>query len=627
MSFFRLLLISSILLSSAFGEDTRSFKEFIDASINPCQDFYEYACGKWTPQNSEATDVINDQRLENRKIIKAHYRSLHNKNIQDEHPPSKFYYLCLNSKMQPEEEILSNYLSTLLSIEPEWPYLNQTFKGSSYDKLEVAAKLRHYQVNTLFKISVQRNWKESEQNHHVLYLTHLKKPFVGPADGDEAFVYKTYVKYLLLAFGVRVRKANEYAQEVVDFEFELDNLHRDIEDVLIDPIPVEKLIEQFPGSNWKLYFDTLLSRTKIRPANRVPMVVVPHELLKKLEKLLAKTKPETIALHQLAKFLQHYQVKMDPPNWIDCIDEVNEMMPLSVANDFEQFTFDDFSPREVFNSLQDEFIDQINKTNWYSDKSKAEIINKLEDLRLHIGISDVAIQLDPEVEIEQKNFQQARMAFDKLAADNEFYQLNLYNKLASKALKPLKVNAYFKLSTNALEIPIGLLRSPLYNENSSLAQVMGSLGSIFAHELVHGLDFDGQNYDNRGNVKMDVNPKEIIEFGKRAGCFVDQYSGGKVKALNEDVADSEGLRLAYGAFEKMKDTKYKADSKFNDKQLFFLSYAQIWCQANSSSNQAINHSSHKDRVNNVVSNSEKFAEAFACSKDSPLNPVKKCQIW
>ncbi|XP_055852771.1 neprilysin-11 [Episyrphus balteatus] len=620
-----LQVFSVILLSSlTFGQDTRGFQEFIDTSVNPCEDFYEYACGKWTPLNSEATDVINDQRQENRNIIRDYYRSLRQKGTHETHPPSKFYYSCVNSKLQSDEEILSNHMSTLFDYS-DWPYINETFNGSSFDWLEIAAKLRHHQVDTFFKLSVNRNWKASENNHHVLYLTPLKKPFQGSPDGDDAFMYQTYVKYLLLAFGVRVRKAKEYGQDVVDFEFELDNLNQNIEDVLIDPITIDKFGEQFPSLNWKLYFETLLPPGA---KQRTPQIVVPIEFVKKLEKLLRKTKPETIALYQLTKFLRHYKFKMDPPTWTDCIDEVNEKMPLSVASDFEDLTSsNDRRASEVFDELRDEFIKQIENTSWYSAKSKAGIIDKLELLHIDIGISDVAIQLEPETEIDQPNYQQARMAFDKLSALNEFIQLQTYNKIASPNLKPLKVNAYYKLTTNSLEIPRGLLVPPLYRQNATDAQIMGSIGSIFGHELVHGLDYDGQNYDQNGNVIMDVNPKDIIQFGKRANCFIDQYSEGRVGALNEDVADNEGMHLAYRAYQKMTDNQPNGNSKFSQKELFFLSYAQIWCQAKESSSRPKSHSSNKERVNNVVANSEYFAEAFTCSKGSKLNPDKKCQIW
>lgn len=211
-------------------------------------------------------------------------------------------------------------------------------------------------------------------------------------------------------------------------------------------------------------------------------------------------------------------------------------------------------------------------------------------------------------------------------------------------MRPTEINAYYSPNNNKIVVPAGILRPPFYHVEYPHAENFGALGFVVGHELTHGFDTSGARYDKEGNLANWWSNKSLQHFMNREKCLVNEYSQCKVqghnlsgmKTLGENTADNGGLKLAYMAYQKWLQNKDHDTTlpnlELTSRQLFFLSFAQIWCEESTPSyalsELATNvHSPGKWRVLMTLKNHPHFAEAFQCKPGTPMNPLKKCQVW
>jgi putative endopeptidase len=218
-------------------------------------------------------------------------------------------------------------------------------------------------------------------------------------------------------------------------------------------------------------------------------------------------------------------------------------------------------------------------------------------------------------------------------------------------LAPSTVEARYIPSMNGLYIPAGILQSPFFDLASDPAVNFGGIGVVAAHELTHGFDDFGSNFDDKGNVHEWQTPDDRKNFAERTRCEVAEYSqlgampdpeelplikvNGKLTQA-ENTADNGGLRIAFLALTQAlaaqgKTAEYKIDG-FTEAQRFFLSFAQVWCQNQNlrSARQAAAadpHSPGRWRVNGVVENFGEFGKTFQCTKGAPMYPASSCRVW
>jgi len=209
-------------------------------------------------------------------------------------------------------------------------------------------------------------------------------------------------------------------------------------------------------------------------------------------------------------------------------------------------------------------------------------------------------------------------------------------------MSPPTVNAYYDPQMNNINFPAGILQPPFFDNRMDDAVNFGAVGMVIGHELTHGFDDEGRQFDADGNLKDWWTEQDGKEFEKRAACFVEEYSAftavGDVKlngklTLGENVADNGGLRIAYMA---LMDTLGEAQPQpidgFMPDQRLFLGQAQVWCA--NVSDQAARlraltdpHSLPKFRVNGVVVNMPEFRKAFGCKEGSPMVRANSCRVW
>ncbi|CAH1984049.1 unnamed protein product [Acanthoscelides obtectus] len=230
----------------------------------------------------------------------------------------------------------------------------------------------------------------------------------------------------------------------------------------------------------------------------------------------------------------------------------------------------------------------------------------------------------------QQNFNKLRQPVDK-------------NKWSTD---PAVVNAFYNPNRNDIVFPAGILQPLFYSQHFPKSLNYGGIGVVIGHEITHGFDDKGRQFDKDGNMMQWWNDKTIRAFRDRTQCMIDQYSRYKISEVDlyvngrmtqgENIADNGGLKQSFRAYRKWV-SQYGEEMdlpglNLTHDQLFFLNYAQIWCgsmrpeDALSKVRSSV-HSPGPIRVLGPLSNSHDFARAYNCPLGSPMNPTSKCSVW
>ncbi|XP_011213739.2 neprilysin-4 [Bactrocera dorsalis] len=658
---------------------------YVDDVMWPCDDFYEYACGNWrAPYQLRARgahDTLSAVKADNKQQLMAYLLerqgALHTDSRatmqRSERVAVRFFNACVErvtgensytgrSHLNVEAATLRPYTDALRRIS-DWPVLNPNWETIDANNtlnwgIYLSAELRRYGVQSLWRLLVTSNWQQAEQQ--ILYISaaafDLLKPTRNAAqyDSDSEYVYKRYVKYLMLDLGMRVRRAQAIASEVVEFEKRLFELVPSESLVLLrEPQTLSSLAAELPELNLREYFGVIMRDIADELPNDYAerlLIVADIPYLRKLRDFLKRTKPEVLAKYLLVQFLAHFEVSLhDEESFQEqrdyCLQQLHAFLPAELTEMFMRLQYGDRGDaanymahtdsalNDIFTKLKMQFEHSLNATNVFERDAltKSLGMEKLHAMRLLLPQAANVSKAHLPSTIELSGNHDANLLklwrWRTHSQLHEVLETLLTGRSAPPAYNnygPLDVNAYYRLKKNAIELPIGILRAPFYHSCLDAAKIYGSFVYIIAHELMHGFDYDGLNYDQAGNMVGNWGAKAIIRFGTKSRCYLsERYDDGEV-TLNENIADTEGLRLALETYRRSvgeNNTLTTAQLK-----LFFLSFAQTWCGTNASRTNNL-HDAHSVRVNNVVSNFEEFASAYGCGKQSPMNPPYKCSIW
>jgi len=203
------------------------------------------------------------------------------------------------------------------------------------------------------------------------------------------------------------------------------------------------------------------------------------------------------------------------------------------------------------------------------------------------------------------------------------------------------VNAFYSPQLNSINFPAGILQTPFFNPRRDMAVNYGAIGAVIGHEMTHGFDDQGRKYDADGNLRDWWTAEDGAEFEKRAACIANEYSSftavddiklnGRL-TLGENTADNGGLRVSYMALENALNGKTDKRAGFTPEQRFFIGFGQLWC-GNTAPQEARNlaltdpHSPGQYRVNGTLQNMPEFQKAFACKAGQPMVSANACHVW
>jgi putative endopeptidase len=301
-------------------------------------------------------------------------------------------------------------------------------------------------------------------------------------------------------------------------------------------------------------------------------------------------------------------------------------------------------------ALEKSLGDDIKTLPWMSDATKTAAEEKLAMIRNKIGYPEkwrdyTALKV-------QRNDLLGNL--HRSAVFERNWELGHLGKPVDEkewGMTPPTVNAYYDPSFNDINFPAGILQPPFFDFTTDPAVNFGGIGVVIGHEMTHGFDDEGSQYDGKGNLREWQTPADRKAFTERTDCVAKEYGGfeaapahgdnaaqklnGKL-TLGENTADNGGLRIAYMA---LLDTLAAQGKSINDKiegyteaQRYFLGFAQVWCQNQTEQSARQNalvdpHSPGRWRVNGSVQNFDEFGKAFGCTQGQPMVPENSCRVW
>jgi len=665
----RSLLVLTFLATAALAQQARTLKSDMDLRVDPCVDFYQYACGTWMADNPippdqsrwGTFDVLADQNRAILRDILEKASANDAKRSAVEQKIGDFYASCM-------DEAAIDKLG-MQPLEPELKRIDAIQNKAQL--LDELARLHLYGVGALFSFYSTPDFKNSRENIAAADQGGLGMPDRDyylkddPRMVELRHQYVAHVQKMLELAGEPPAKASADAQAVMKVETELakgslDRVARRDPNQTYHKMPVKDLENLAPAVDWPKFFADL-DTPKFSDLN----IAVP-DFFKALNGVLNDTSLADLKtylrwhlLHSEAPLLAkpfldenfNYYGKILTgttelqPRWKRCVEATDDDLGFALGQKYVERVFPPDAKARVLGMVQEieKMLGQdIESLDWMTPATREQALIKLKGVTNKIGYPD-----------KWRDYSSVKIVRGDAVGNDErateFEVKRVLNKIGKPVdrgefgMTPPTVNAYYSPVQNNINFPAGILQPPFFDNKMDAAVNYGGIGSVMGHELTHGFDDQGRQFDADGNLKNWWTPEDAKEFEKRAQCFIDEYSAfqpvddvhlnGKL-TLGENTADNGGVRLAFMALMKSMEGKPEPPKieGFTPQQRFFLGYAQVWCQnvrpeASRLRAQTDPHSPGRARVNDVVGNMPEFREAFACRVGQPMVHAPACRVW
>ncbi|XP_067630356.1 endothelin-converting enzyme 1-like [Eurosta solidaginis] len=652
---------------------TASIITFMNTDTNPCDDFYKFACGKWNRVNPATTvDHLTTGLFEellqllDRKVEKLLTNDTEFKYNAIDKKVKDFFVSCVNLV-----KLKDNYKQKLVDLIAEFgemPALTgNTWNADDFDWVETIARIaRRYGKDIILGMDVMADFKDNSVNR--VYIGQADLPLESRAMylEDSTAIYresykkkirKELVKFLDMDMALATKTANE----IVDFEISLARgLIDDALGLSLDELSKFTTIELMEAKYGAVVNITKLVNITLGEVVREPVYEYAQVYQENLKRAIPDTPKEVLANYIFYTLISDFLIDLDKTTQRQkktCIEKTKSYFAKNVDNMVYRRYSSRKTERDVeymWKKLKETFKTTLlsDKLNWIAEPTRQYALEKLQALRLDIN------------SYTEHNFTEE---FGELVTNDHDYMANVlallhmntkreFNKLHEPP-KPIEAGEILSytpaniLIENVIKVPVSILQPYLlWGDNYPTAVKFGTLGALVGHELIHAFDDSGRRFDKDGNSRdwWDVDSTEI--FLNRTECFSDQYSkyyyGGrllpKTVSQSENIADNGGMRLAYRAYMRWFEDALRANDDismeqlpnfpYNNKQLFFISFAQIWCndvhpEVKNLQTSTDQHVPGEFRVIGPLSNYEKFAEEFKCALGTPMNPEHKCEIY
>ena len=638
----------------------------MDRSVDPCEDFFAYSCGNWIKHNPIPPDQsdwslyskMQDENLVRlRGILEAAAAPDPNRGaIQQK--IGDYYTSCMDEKAMNDKgaQPLESKLRRIDAI---------TTKA---ELAELAGEMAD--DNVLFGFDSTQDFRDANQ-----VIADADQGGLGLPDRDYCTkddpksvevrkAYATHVAKMFQLLGDKPDPAAAEAETVMRIETALakgsmtlverrdpKNLDHKMESVELEKID--------PAFSWPVYFakvglPSLASLNVSAPGFfKTLNEVIDKESLSDWKTYLRWHLVHAYATHLSDPFLNEdfafYGKTLQgqeelKPRWKRCTEDVDGYIGEALGQVYVEKYFSPEAKQDALKmvrQIEAAMAQDIQDLSWMSASTKQQALAKLHAVANKIGYPD-----------KWRDYSKLQIIRGDAAGNFERAQRFEFNRQLGKIGKPVDrgewemtpptVNAYYNPQMNNINFPAGVLQPPAFDPRSDAAPNYGDTGGTIGHELTHGFDDEGRQFDAQGNLRDWWTPDDSKEFDTRASCISDQYSkytiiddikiNGKL-TLGEDVADLGGLILAYMAWqEDTKGQKLEPIDKLTPEQRFFVGYGQSWCGETRDETKRLRatvdpHSPEKYRVNGVVSNMPEFQEAFHCQAHAPMVNQHRCRVW
>ena len=643
-------------------------KSNMNLDVKPGDNFVEYACGNWLK-----THPLRDDQMTNGAFLDLYEQN--QKQIQE---------MILEFSTKPQEKgslgykigtLYNQMMDTLKRNEqglaPIMPYIEKVRAVKDRKEYQrVTAEIdRRGESTMMYAWGVNADLRDADYN-----IVYISQGGLGLGNRDYYFnedpqtlavreAYKAYGRRLFAALGYDEAKANELMEKVYAIEKRIAEVSydqvklRDV-DANYHKYSYDQLVSEFPGIDWPTVFWVTGF-----PAFK-QLVVEQPEPLHEVEKILADTPLDDLKAYAEARIIagaascltqdlrrSYFKFSQaltgqpeDDPLWKKATALVNGVLGEAIGKMYCEKYFPESSKQRALamvHNLQQALGERIDALDWMGDATKAEAKKKLANFHIKIGYPDKwkdysKMQIDDQLSL-----------YENLANVSEWRWIDGLNRKVNKPvdkdewhMTPQTINAYYSPTTNEICFPAGILQPPFFDVEADDALNYGAIGGVIGHEMSHGFDDQGCQFDVTGNQRNWWTAADKAAFDKRAARLADYFStieavnGKKVngkQTLGENIGDNGGIHIALQALHNTGNTNV-IDGLTAD-QRFFLGWARVWASNNREQyldmllNQDV-HSPNLVRVNGALPQIDEWYEAFGIKKGKLFIPKnKRIKIW
>jgi putative endopeptidase len=642
----------------------------MDRSVDPCTDFYRYSCGAWIkknpiPPDQARWDVYSKLNDDNERflwgiLVEAAKPNANRDLVETE--IGDYFAACMDQSAVEK--------AGLTPLKPELAAIAALHSIGDLPAYLGRAHLEAASRGMVFGFGANQDYADSSRVIAFLSAEGLGLPdrdYYTKTDPKSQEIRQKYLEHVQKMFellGETPRQAKKHAQTVMAIETDLakgslTRVEKRDPYKLFHKMTLAEVQELTPSFQWAAYFKASES-----PDTSTINVTEPA-FFKEVQTLLEAHKVDDWKsylrwhlVHSKASFLpaafddanfNFYSkylsgLEQMPPRWKRCVRRVDGDIGEALGQVFVSKTFAPSTKQSALNmtkGIEASMESEIKQLPWMGEETKQKALEKLHGIVNKIGYPD-----------KWRYYSSVKIARDDYFGNVEHATLFESRRELAKIGKPVDrtewgmtpptVNAYYDPQMDDINFPAGVLQPPLFDPKMDDAPNYGNTGATIGHELTHGFDDEGRQFDAKGDLKDWWTKSDAEEFQKRANCVSDQYSqytviddikiNGKL-TLGEDLADLGGTWLAYLAWKSAtKDQDLRPMDGFTPDQRFFIGMAQWACgdeRAESKRMSAITdeHSPVEYRINGVVSNMPEFGKAFACRVGQPMVHPQPCRVW
>ncbi|MFP4543723.1 MAG: M13 family metallopeptidase [Candidatus Kapaibacterium sp.] len=683
-NFFLLLALPALLAFNACSEadnekDVNEGKEMnnaidrnnMDLSVKPGDDFFRYANGKWMAENSipdeysryGSFDILNEQNEEKLKTLLQQASRSDAPEGSIEKQIGDFYFAGMDVQK-----------IDLLGISPLKPELDKIDNISDKKQLqEQVAYMHKMLVRPVFSVQASQDQKNSEMMILSLYQGGLGLPDRDYyTDDNEHFkeIRKKYVEHISNIFrlmGDSEDEAGKAAQTVMNIEIRLAEhsmTRKDMRDphLTYNKMTVDALQSAAPNFSWANYFE------QIGLENPAEIIVRQPGFFEEFSRMMDdvkldgwKTYLRWNLINSMGTYLSSDYVeesfnfygkvlsgkKKNRDRWKRVLSVTNSSLSEAVGKVYVEKYFPPEAKERMLGLVEHlrlSFAERIKKLDWMTEETKEKALAKLGAISVKIGYPEKWTDYSS-VEVTRDNYLRNVINARRFSFKDNIRKAGKKKDPAEWHMPPQMVNAYYNPTMNEIVFPAGILQPPFFFMNADDAVNYGGIGVVIGHEMTHGFDDQGRQYDLNGNLNDWWTKADEEKFNAKTKVIADQFSNFVVidtmkldgqLTLGENIADLGGLYIAYDALQKALEESGERQeiAGFTPEQRFFLSYAQLWRQ-NIRDEELIKrlktdvHSPGEFRVNGPITNMNYFYKAFGIKEGDKhwLNEKDRALVW